>query len=814
MKPCYFICALLCLTTALSLSQSHPFLLINQSSTVVIPIRAPQTARKADAKILDRYGKLPLSFEANHGQTDGRVKFLSHAGGYTFFLTGDEGVLALRGKAMAPAPKGASGFQALEESLKLYPDTNSADRPPSKQVTGGVLRMKLRRANLSAKVSGVDELAGTSSYFIGNDPAKWRTNIPTYAKVKYEGIYSGIDLVYYGNQRQLEFDFIVSPGADPRRIAFDIRGAKQIRRDSHGDLVFKTDEDEIHWHKPFAYQEKAGTRQEIASRYTIIDANGVGFELAGYDASRPLYIDPVIYSTDLAGGGPDIAVDSAGSAYLTSSGSVNKLNPAGTALIYSVYLDNEPSYASIAVDIAGDAYVTGSTSSTDFPTTPDAFQSICGGTCISNAFVTEINPAGTALIYSTYLGGSGNDHAFGVAVNSAGDAYITGTTDSTDFPVTPGAFQTACCGAFITEVNPTGTALVYSTYLDNGSAYGIALDGAGDAYVTGYTNSTEFPTTPGVVQGYCDNCVPYEGYAGDAFATKLNPTGSALVYSTYLGGNIEDFGKGIAVDGTGAVYVAGFQVCKEHRVGGGESKCGTTGIDHTIVYGINPTGSALAYEVLFSGGESSASGIVADTAGNAYVTGSGVAPTTPGAFQRTCSPEPFQSKEWEKRRKLAVTRPARGGCGDPFVTKIAPWGSLTYSTYLSGYGAGSGIATDGAGNVYLSGDPVTKFDPVPPTTTKLFSSLNPSSYGQEVTFTAFVTSNAGTPPDGETVAFMNGTTALGTGTLSGGSATLTTSTLPVGKNLITAVYSGDSNFFGSTSKAVKQAVDKAASQVR
>jgi hypothetical protein len=321
--------------------------------------------------------------------------------------------------------------------------------------------MKLRNANPAAKVTGSDELAGTSNYFIGNDPTKWRTNVPTYAKVKYEGIYSGIDLVYYGNQRQLEYDFIVAPGADPHRIAFDVSGAKRIRQDAHGDLVLNVGEGEIRWHKPVVYQEKDGTRQEIAARYSITDTNRVGFELAKYDAGRPLYIDPVIYSTYLGGSG----------------------NDGGNG---------------IAVDSAGNAYVTGGAGSPDFPVTAGALQTVCNG-CPSygDVFVTKMNPSGSALVYSTFLGGSGIDQGSGIAVDGEGNAYVTGLTYSTDFP-TMNPLQAVNHGtvnAFVFKLNPAGSALVYSTYLGgSGSdqASGIAVDSAGNAFVTGGTSSADF----------------------------------------------------------------------------------------------------------------------------------------------------------------------------------------------------------------------------------------------------------------------------------------------------------------------------------
>jgi Bacterial Ig-like domain (group 3)/Beta-propeller repeat len=774
----------------------------------------------AKSAILEQYGKLPLSFEANHGQTDSQVKFFSRSSGYSLFLTGDEAVMTLRGN--------------------INPDTN-------------VLRMKLRNANPGATVVGVDELAGTSNYFVGNNQTEWHTRIPTYAKVKYEGIYSGIDLIYYGNQRELEYDFIVAPGADPRRIGFDVSGAQRIRQDAQGDLLFKVGEDEIRWHKPVVYQEKDGSRQFVAARYSITDKNRVGFELAKYDAGRPLYIDPLIYSTFLGGtlgdSGNGIAVDSAGSAYVTgltfstnfptSSGAfqttgesaafVTKLTPSGTALIYSTYLGGATTAGlGIAVDSEGNAYVTGSTEDTAFPTTTGAFQTICNGgsgcTNDGDAFVTKINPTGSTLVYSTYLGGSNVDGGSGITLDTAGNAYVTGGTQSTDFP-TKNALQPANGGitdAFVTELNPTGTALVYSTYLggsgeEGGS--GIAVDSTGNIYVAGRTTSTNFPTKNPLQRAN-------GGGGGDAFVTKIKRGGSALIYSTYLGGSGDDEEAGIALDSTGNVYIAGTTNSPNFptTTGAYQTTCpASCAYRVSFAVKIDPAGSALVYGTFLGRAVNYAMAIAADSAGNAYVTGSSVGtyfPVTAGAYQTTC----------------------KGNCWVAFVTKLNPLGTaLLYSTLLGGSTEdyGTSVAVDSADNAYITGATLSSNFPTTTgaydrecnlgkgscgkysdafvsklqlqvvSTTTLSSSPNPSGYGQAVTFTAVVSSAAGAPPDGETVSFMKGKTVLGTGTLSDGSATFTTSTLVVGANSITAVYGGDSNLIASTSKPDKQVVDKA-----
>ncbi len=445
-------------------------------------------------------------------------------------------------------------------------------------------------ANASPRVEALEELPGKANYFLGNDPTKWRTNVPTYARVHYQDLYPGIDLIYYGNQRQLEYDLVVRPGADPSRIRLGVQGADTLDVDAQGDLVLHTAGGDIRQRKPAAYQEIDGMRQEISGGYVLKGSHTVGFEVGAYDASRPLVIDPVLfYSTYLGGSSDDFG-------------------------------------SGIAVDSSGDAYVTGYTLSTDFPTTVGAFQTTHaadGG--LDDGFVTKLNPTGAALVYSTYLGGSSDDFGFGIAVDSSGDVYVTGYTLSTAFPTTVGAFQMTNAGGydgFVTKLNPTGAALVYSTYLGGSSddfGRGIAVDAAGSAYVTGYTYSTAFPTTVGAFQ----TTHAADSGRNDAFVTKLNPTGAGLVYSTYLGGNSFDVGLGIAVDALGSAYVTG---------GTQSTNFPTTtrafqttfggGVVDGFVTKLNPAGSMLDYSTYLGGtGLDTGFGIAVDTLPNpnAYV---------------------------------------------------------------------------------------------------------------------------------------------------------------------------------------------------
>jgi len=594
--------------------------------------RAPGLAAPAPGvRVSETYGRLPRYFEANRGQIDQEIKFLSRGRGHVLFLTPTEAVLVL------------AKVQPREKSEQRAPRRKADDRG---KATRSVIRLGFVGANREPDLEGQEELPGKANYFIGNDPKKWRTNVPTYAKVQYRDLYPGINLVYYDNRRRMEFDFLLAPGANPNLIRLEVKGADRLDVDARGDLVLHARGGQLRLQKPAVYQEVKGIRQEVSGRYVLTDSYQIGFQLGAYDATRPVIIDPVLfYSTYLGGGGDDVG-------------------------------------NSIAVDESGDAYVTGQIDSTNFPTTPGAFQatSMGGG----DAFVTKLNATGSGLVYSTYLGGSNFDAGRGIAVDASGNAYVTGGTASTDFPTTPGAFQTTPSGggdAFVTKLNSTGSLLLYSTYLHGADGESIAVDAAGNAYVTGDADSTNFPTTTGAFQ-------TASGGALDAFVTKLNQTGTALVYSTYLGGSGSDVGRGIAVDTAGSAYVAGFTGSTNFptSLGAFQTTYGG-GTDDAFVTKVNLLGSGLVYSTYLGGSDFDASGgIAVDAAGNAYVTGgtrSTNFPTTTGAFQTTA-----------------------GGADDAFVTKMNPLGTaLVYSTYLGGSGSdgGQSVAVDSSGNAYVTG---------------------------------------------------------------------------------------------------------------
>jgi Beta-propeller repeat len=595
-----------------------------------------RTLLTATGMLQQAYGQLPLSFEVNEGQTASQVRFLSHGSGSTLFLTEGSAVLSLT--SVSPSSVARSPLQN---------PMNTTDNGPSKTV-GVAIAMNLVGANPIATVVGLDKQAGITNYFIGNDPSQWHTDVANYGKVEYKNVYAGINLVYYGNQQQLEYDFVVAPGANPNNIQLDFQGANSISLDAQGDLVLHTAIGDVLQHAPVMYQEIGGMRRTVPGNFVLGAQGRVSFQVGAYDRSLPLTIDPVLsYSTYLGGNG------------------------------------NDESASGIAVNSSGDAYVTGFTNSTNFPTTTGAFQTSYGGGNI-DAFVTELNSTGTTLLYSDYLGGNSTDRGYAIAVDAAGDAFVAGFSSSANFPSTAGAYQTGSTGsnAFVTKLNPSGTALVYSTFL-GGDGYavgdGIAVDTSGNVYVMG-TASTNFPTTAGAYQ------TTYAG-GNDVFVTKLNAAGSALLYSTYLGGSAQEDGRGIAVDGSGDAYVTGDTYSDNFPTTAGAFRTSFGGGTDGFAAELNATGSALVYSTFLPGNQyDQGSGIAVDNSGDAYVAGyteSSNFPTTAGALQTTF-----------------------GGSYDAFVTKLNAAGTAAvYSTFLGGsnYDQGEGIAVDGSGNAYVGG---------------------------------------------------------------------------------------------------------------
>jgi hypothetical protein len=675
------------------------------------------------SRVSETYGRLPLRFEANEGQTDGQVKFLARANGYSLFLTPGEAVMVL-GRRTGGAPGSKDG-------RKAKPARN-------KESASAVLRMRLKDANPRPNVVGLDELSGKSNYLIGNDPGKWQIGVSNFEKVKYEQMYPGVDVVYYGNNRLLEHDFVLAPGADVRAIKLNFEGARGLRVDKAGDLVLRVNGGELRQSKPLAYQEVAGRRQTVTSRYAL-NGKDVGFEVGEYDRSKPLVIDPVlVYSSYLGGSGNDISnsitVDAAGNAYLTGTTAstnfptlnprqatnrggndvfVTKLNAGGNALVYSTYLggtvnsrvtgSGDDQGKGIAVDSSGNVYVAGLTSSTDFPVAGTLRPTYGGGTF--DAFVFKLNPTGNTLAYSAYLGGSLEDQGNGIAIDTAGNAYVTGYTVSTNFPtVTP--FQATNAGgafdAFVTKVNAAGTAFAYSTYLGGNSGdegNGIAVDASGNAYLTGSTPSTNFPTANAFQPS--NSGMEQWGQSTDAFVTKLNPAGTGLVYSTYLGGNVphwdsfgvyfaSDRGLSIAVDASGSAYVAGSTGSTDFPTANAFQGWNPSYNDTAFVTKFDPSGSSLVYSTYLGGSSpGDASSIAVNSSGQAHVAGSTLASDFPTA-------NALQSS----------LRTNTGGGVDPFITKLSSTGSsLIYSTYLGGYSEdhATGIALDSTGNAYVTG---------------------------------------------------------------------------------------------------------------
>ncbi len=625
------------------------------------------------------YGNLPLSFVANAGQATSAVRFQGHDLGTTMSFTGEEIILALPSK------------------------TESSDT---------FARLRFLGVNSELKLVGEESLPGVVNYFIGDDPAAWRTDIPTYAAIVYRQVYPGIDLRYDGTSGRLKGTYVVAPGASPDLIRWEHEGATDIRIDeASGDLVIAFPGAKLVEHAPVAWQEVNGQRVDVTVNYDLRGDGSVGFEIGSYDPSLPLTIDPTIsYSTYLGGSGFEetdgMAVDGAGNAYIvgtTTSAAfpddplfdysggedvfVVKVNASGTALLYTTYLggDGDDSGSGIAVDGDGYAYVTGNTDSGDFPTR-NPVQGDCSlyfGVCTGDAFVSKLSSQGTDLVYSTYLGGKKSEEAEGISIDGNRNAYVVGTTFSSDFP-TENPMLAALQGlsdAFVAKLNAGGSNLVYSTYLGGGgidAGAAIAADAAGHAYVTGETTSTDFPTVSAVQET--------KNGSMDIFAVKLNLDGSSMTYGTYLGGSDSDYAYGIALDGAGHAYLTGQTESGDFPTtpGAYDTTCGSDGAcdDDTgfytfgdaFVVKLSNGGDSLLYSTFLGGSDlDKGYAIAVDEDGYAYVTGD-----THSADFPTVNPTQHY-----------------GGGADAFVVKLGIEGSaLAYSTYLGGDSGdyGTGIA--------------------------------------------------------------------------------------------------------------------------
>ncbi|HEV2494042.1 MAG TPA: SBBP repeat-containing protein [Terriglobia bacterium] len=677
----------------------------------------------ARARSAATYRSFPLSFEPNQGQAARPVEYLAHGKGYALLLTSNAAWLALRQPQQQPRAAVLKDYSLLPASFEKL-STSYSGGSSALEVEQGVesraslMKIELVGTSADARILGIEEIPGTSNYFLGNRPHQWRTRIPNYAKVEYQHVYPGVDLIYYGSQGQLECDFVVQPGADPGAIRLQIDGASSMKVDERGDLELGVAGGAVRFEHPRVYQRRGDVQQPVAGKFALEADNEIGFKVGAYDRRSPLVIDPVVvYATYLGGTSANlaeaVAVDSSGNAYLTgqtlsvnfptanpiqralvagSDAFVAKFNPQGSTLVYSTYLGGTlaDNATSIAVDDSGNAYVTGSTLSADFPL-KNAIQTTCLGCAagLADVFVAKISAGGSALVYSTFLGGTKGNTPGAIAADSSGNAYVIGTTTSTDFPVAS-AIQGGLKGssdAFVTKFNDTGSQLVYSTFLGGANADDgrwIAVDSAGNAYLTGTTSSTDFPVVTPAIQGSCRGCPTGKS----PYVAKINAAGSALVYSTFLGGTSgSDATQGIAVDGAGNAYVTGQVVSKDFPLANALQGA-LKGASDAFVTKINAAGSSLLYSTYLGGSNAENAvqgGIAADEFGNAYVTGDTKSPDFPIANQ--------------VQRSLL-------GADDAFVAVLNSTGSaLFFSTYLGGTASdeGRGIAVDTSGNAYVAG---------------------------------------------------------------------------------------------------------------
>ncbi len=622
-------------------------------------------------RALQMYEALPMSFEANAGQSDPRVKFLAHAPGYSLFLTNEAAVLSLSEPSPALKP------------IRTGDPTDDRNAPQPQRVAHAV-QVKFVGASAAAVVAGSQELPSKSNYFIGNDPKQWHTKVPNYSSVKYNGIYPGVDAVFHGDNRRFEFDFDIAAGADPHSIALEVDGARRMRLNRAGDLVLAMDAaHQLVMNKPHIYQESSDGRREIAGRYVLAAGNRIAFKIGPYDHTQPLVIDPtLVYSTYLDAGGTTQAGGTLGNAVAVDNASLSTAS------------HGDPIDCS-----AGCAVVTGmvGTSTLPFPTTSGSYDPgsppETEGWC---NFVSKLNPDGSALVYSTYFcgeyEGDGADEIFAIAVDSTGAAYFGGVSESYDnTPTTPGSYEPVrpsdYPAPFVTKLSPDGSTLVYSTFLDgpttesDDSVSGIAVDSSFSAYVTGFTSSASFPTTAGAFE-----TVYPAGYGqGSAFVTKLSADGSSLVYSTFLGGSgIEDISGGralgaiggIALDSSNDAYVTGDTSSSNFPTKNPYIATCSSPCTEAFVSELNPTGTGLVFSTFLGGSKA-----------NQYSYGLGIAvdPSNCTSLSAGESCAVFVGGETSYTDFPVTANAVQSSPGEGFITKLAPGGTgLVYSSYFNG----------------------------------------------------------------------------------------------------------------------------------
>jgi hypothetical protein len=657
-----------------------------------------QLSFEARKTLVENFASVPMHFELNQGQADSNVRFMSRNGSHALLLKQNEAQLALPNIASAP-----HGDPQLTK-----PD---------------VLTMKLAQANDNPQIEGIDELPGRTNYYLGNNPENWRRSVPAYAKVKYQNVYQGVDLIYYGNQRQLEYDFVVEPHADPNVITLSFENAREFKMDNNGDLILSVGQHVVRQHAPVAYQDINGDRNPIRASYEIRKGSSrikceVGIRIGDYDRNRPLVIDPVIvYSTYLGGSAGDdlfnieagfgITVDASGNVYvggITPSadfptqnphqpspagnydGFITKFNPTGTALLYSTYFggSDEDRVISVSLGSANELVVSGYTFSANFPTLTPFQPSLRGQ---NDGFVSRFTTNGV-LNYSTYIGGAGGDSCNFIKSIGTDIVAFAGSTGSTDFPIA-NAIQPISAGStdfFVGKLNIATNTLIFSTYFGGIATESMifgtaAVDPAGNVYFGGVSNSFNYPTSSNAFQTENNG-------SDDAVVTKLSSNGSSMIYSTFLGGNLVDSADALAVDSNGNAYLTGFTRSANFPLKNAAQP--QLRDPDAFVTKVNPTGTGLVFST-FLGGQNleRGSGIATDAGGNCFVTGRS------------------NSGDFPAKRSL---RPPRG-LDDAFVTKYNRDGALLFSTLLGGASNdyGFGITADGSGNAYLTGRATRNF---------------------------------------------------------------------------------------------------------